>query len=743
MFPWKYRAKESVYSFVQTSELLWDSISLLLGSSHPGFILVPIEETHPPYVSLGMRKKNVFSRDLRAEVAYEETDKQIQFYMNMLGLNSTAIIFSDHGGYSNGRLSTFWPRQHVFLSVYGKRYHPKKIKDLCSSIDFCKIMDQIVRGDDIREEEISRDFVEIQGVPIVSNRMQIEGNGILPQAAPAFWPPFRGYKGIVTDEHVYIFFAGGHEWLSRRDKIQPRLSWYARPDDICDIKLLPEMREKAGIDYGNEPSDYGPSSPFYLATKVAYEKNYTYNEKKLILINALVVSLPDFSVALYLGNRASMEAYLALSLENRRKIVGIIDAEDSCACADLDVPIFRLEEAAGHGVCNIIVSSRTLPGELKDFLGQQGQGIHAFGIYGWFEVNGYHTKHNFYDFAIQSMDVPLPSPTAIPDFLHYASPSCRFEIAVVVLVQDETTLSDHLHDILKQTLLGIRIYCLDLTKKASEVIKAYQKVESSIEVIPVDGYFSLPVKMNELISSVNSKYIFFLSSDEHLHSYGLFYLYEIAEQTKADAVAASTLGKVDKNDKKILGDFSMGVFELKKEARILSATYHERYTEWNEMEIPRFEGNMLYRVDFLRENNISFQNIRMGWQDVFYIQTLFESPKCVKVASPVCISFEGVRSPGESSVEYAKMIVESMFEYQRVIELLIRKMNDFVNNSFLCDKFREKSMTIFEQRYLSGMILDDEMREMISQTVQMELQKKSSITMWWIKHLFVHNLFPK
>ena len=743
MFPWKYRAKESVYLFVQTSELFWDSISLLLESCCPGFILLPIEETHPPYVSLEMNAKNAFSEALRAKTAYEATDGQIQFYTNMLGENATAVIFSDHGGYGNGNLGKFWPRQQVFLSVYGKRYRPKKIKNLCSSIDFYKIMDSIARGDDIREEELSHDFVEIQGVPIVSNRMQIEGNGILPQAAPAFWPPFRGYKGIVTDEYIYIFFAGGHEWLSRRDKIQPRLSWYVRPDDICNPKLLPEMREKAGIDFGHEPSDYGPSSPFYLATQEAYEKNYAYNEKKLKMFNFLITILPEYSVALYLGNMASHEMYLALSLENRKKIVGIIDAEDICACSDLNVSIFKLEEAAGRGVRNIIVSSRTLPGELNSFLDKQAQGMKALGIYGWFEVNGYHTKHNFYDFAIQSMDAPLPSPLAIPDFLYHVAPECPCEVSVVVMVEDESTLLSRLHDILRQTSMGVRIHCLDLTGKAAELVKAYQKVASSIEVISVAEYSSLPSKLNELISSVNSKYLFFLDADESLHVWGLFYLHEIAEQTEADVVAAGAIPKADKNVEPILADFAEGTFELKKEARILPATFKERYGELDEIEIPDFAGNKLYRVDFLRKHGIRFQDIKSGWKDIFCLQTIFGAPKYVKVVSPVCISSGNASGLAlkDNSAEYAKELVGSMFAYQQAIEAMLKQWRGFGNNPSLCDKFRERAMTIFDQQYFSGIALDDEMRKVVSQAVQEELQENPSIGMWWIKYLFMRSSF--
>ena len=95
------------------------------------------------------------------------------------------------------------------------------------------------------------------------------------------------------------------------------------------------------------------------------------------------------------------------------------------------------------------------------------------------------------------------------------------------------------------------------------------------------------------------------------------------------------------------------------------------------------------------------------------------------------------------SAVYAKELVESMFAYQQAVEKMLRQMNSFGNNVALCDMFRERAMTIFDQQYFSGLALDDEMRKAVSQTVQEELQKNPSIGMWWIKYLFMRSSFPQ
>ena len=84
-----------------------------------------------------------------------------------------------------------------------------------------------------------------------------------------------------------------------------------------------------------------------------------------------------------------------------------------------------------------------------------------------------------------------------------------------------------------------------------------------------------------------------------------------------------------------------------------------------------------------------------------------------------------------------------MFGYQQAVEKLLALMNFFGNNTSLCDKFRERAMTIFDQRYFSSIALDDEMCKMVSKTMQTEIQKNSQIGIWWIKYLFMRSSFPK
>ena len=293
--------------------------------------------------------------------------------------------------------------------------------------------------------------------------------------------------------------------------------------------------------------------------------------------------------------------------------------------------------------------------------------------------------------------------------------------------------------------MGIRIYCLDFTGKAAGIVKEYQKIDSSLEVLTVDGYASLPSKLNELISSVNSKYLFFLAEDEYLHAKGLSYLHEIAEQTEADVAAASSVLRAAKKGKPELADFAEGTFELKREASILATTFKERSAELNETEIPDFAGNKMYRVDFLRKYGIRFQDIKSGWKDIFCLQTIFGAPKYVKAVSPVCISSGNTTGVAleDNSAEYARKLVESMFAYQQAIEAMLKQWRGFGNNPLLCDSFRERAMKIFDQQYFSVIALDDEMRKAVSQAVQEELQKNPSIGMWWIKYLFMRSSFPQ
>jgi|GEM_PF-6733119 len=630
--------KKFYLDYEEGSAMLWGTICRILKSSSPCFIMNHIvSEPHEPSLGVAIKDEHLSNWFQRKLLGCRDMDRQIQFYLEMLGQETTSIIFGDHG------YRVFWPRQHVVFAVYGKKCQSRKISGLFSLRDFSLVVRQILENQDIDESDLCHDVVEFQGVTILRGGKYVSPAGTIREATPRYGPPFRGYRGIVTNKYVYIHFGGGREWLSRRDPRQPALSWYERPDDIFDADLLPKMRELAGIDYGHEPPDYGPRSEFYLSLQGQIEKNFPYNQRKIFLANQLIARLPDASAALHIGNPAAGEFYLMLSLENRKKILGVLGGNPKCARADLSFPVFSLDEAAQRGVRNIIVMTRTEEEGLKKSISESNHPFHVYGLYGWFALCGYHTKYNFWDFVIESMDEKPASELSIPYFLHHASPKAASVAAVIVTQNDEACIAPCLHRFLGEVTMGVEIYCVDLssTDKTVEIIQGYGKIDSSIHVTVVKQE-ELWGKLTELLASMGEKYVAFFSPRDILHPRAVSYLHGAAEAAGADVVASCAVLPSSEEGKALEKNIREGELALKLEADFVSMVYPARYEEALSQAPSLFHGARLYRTGFLRENKIRLSDEGDG---MFFLKVMFQTAKYVRTAEPVCVS-ESARHGG-------------------------------------------------------------------------------------------------
>lgn len=629
IFPERYHAKDCFQHYVPLSVMLWDMFRCTIMEKRPTFGMLHCLDTHEPFLYCGEENdSNLTEYTERMILSRKEADGQIEFYTKLMGENTTTIIFSDHGR------ENFYPRQHVFLSVYGKKYRSRQVEGLCSNIDFHRMVRQLVETGEVHENELYRDVAYIQGMPILSKRVFKKIIDVFVVARPQMCLPFRGYKGVVSKEYVYMHFAGGWEWLSRRDKVQPSPAWYRRDDDICDASMLPQMRELAGIEYGKEPPEYGFRSEDYMFLQDLYRNNYYYNFRKITLIRRLMQNISG-RTAIYSGNYISRELYLAMTLEQRKKIVCVIDGSKECDCAALGLQVSSLEEAASLGVTNILTASRIIDAQLQEYVKSISGNIHVFGLYGWFEAHGYHTKYNFSDFAIEAEDEPLPSPYAVPDFLHLASPEAGYEIVAVVLIHKENAdgIGRIIHSLLGQVNLRIRICCLDLTGTAQETVKPYQQVDNGISVASVESG-KLYEKLHDLVLSLQDKYVMFLSSEDMLHPAGLSYLHEVAELHKLDVVRSPFLKVGTPEGENALADWQKD--DLKKQGRFVSSA-EERYRDVQENHEDGLPYGALCRTESLRRGIHRLLPELEGAESIFSMAAYLLAAKYVKVEGPVYI----------------------------------------------------------------------------------------------------------
>ncbi len=376
------------------STRLWQAIRQILKSNKPCFVLTHLNtEPHEPNLSTLMDDGKLEEVSSRLEYGMQELDEQIRYYTNLLGEKVTSLIFSDHGR------ENFWPRLHTFMAIYSSRCLPSKIQGICSNFNFSKIVHGIISGEKVTANEICQDWVEIQGNNIRNGDISsIARNRIFPKdARPSLVKSCWGYRGIVNEDYVYVYFSNDREFLISRKEECLYPQWYPREEDCCNPELIPYFRELAntssGMPVGMLETDY------YKSLCKIYQSAYPRNMKKIESIR-LLGSYANKAV-IYEGDIASREFYYALNADERKNIIGFLDENEMCLCASIGLPVFESYPESEHGVDVIFVTKRNI---LSDVQAKYGDEVKVIGIYEYFNEKGIDCRSNFWDFELCEED---------------------------------------------------------------------------------------------------------------------------------------------------------------------------------------------------------------------------------------------------------------------------------------------------------------------------------------------------
>lgn len=356
-----FEADKRVYTgcmMLPASMMLWMTIKYLLSVKGKAFCISHIfMETHTPLWAVTLNDRQVYGTYAsRCKTSLIECDRQVEFYMRFLS-KATTILFNDHG--SDG----WWPRQHVMFAIKGEGCRPRKIHGLCSNLDYYKIIGMLVENGDIKEEKLVRPYVPIQGTNLRNiNIDSLKKMGYLVQASPSFQSYFKGYTGVVTENHFYIYM-GGREFLGKRGEKIFRPRWFSCPEDICDVSLLPRFRKMAGTEKGM-PMQMNESENYKILCHV-YDKSKDFNRKKIVLANDFLRNLPG-NLVIYGGDEGCLDFYYMLDKENRKKIRMFIDYP-TCRCQEVGLPVMPLRELLTSQDEEAWVKAIVLPPSLNGF----------------------------------------------------------------------------------------------------------------------------------------------------------------------------------------------------------------------------------------------------------------------------------------------------------------------------------------------------------------------------------------
>lgn len=404
-FPAKYVSEQFLTDwYVPGSMVLWDMLSNMIRSEQRTVYVIHVMDAHNPYLSCGMNDNNYKSKNARYQLAKKELDRQLSFYDSFVGDNVCRIYMSDHG-------RDEIDRHHVLLNVFHRDLKPRRVEKFFTFLNFNKLLYQLIKNGQIKEQEITGDYVEIGCLDRYSYRQL---NHFF-KNKEALSTQFFGYMGIVDKSYIYIRYTTGKEWMQKIEDVslyKPFL-FYDAPNDICEPKQLLHYRKLVGKFPDNLLEDNYFEYTRYLYKLYDNISKHNDMSKRIALINQALTGYPENSVAVRTGGITSVMLYYILSEENTRKIWGIIDNDKECLCSKLGMPVIVPEKATElnrYGIKAILLDSyihlEMLHKEAKLRFGH----IDVVDIYETFEKNGIKCRDEFYKVngIMEDYDVGFP-----------------------------------------------------------------------------------------------------------------------------------------------------------------------------------------------------------------------------------------------------------------------------------------------------------------------------------------------
>lgn len=235
-FPYSCTSEQFFIDLFEPSSMkLWDMLFHMISGKEKTFYLVHAMEAHDPFLSSKVDDHNYADKEEMCKTAQLELDRQLAFYEGFLNETDLRIYMSDHG-------KGIYQKFHVLFNIYQERLHAKRIKGMFSLLNFYKVLEQIVTGGDIIEEELTGEYVEIGNLDRYD---KYDIGKVLRKNRPLEEMDFA-CKGIVDQNNMYWHSALGKEEIFSRNEMPSynSLTFYDCKEN--EVEELLKYRELAG-----------------------------------------------------------------------------------------------------------------------------------------------------------------------------------------------------------------------------------------------------------------------------------------------------------------------------------------------------------------------------------------------------------------------------------------------------------------------------------------------------------------
>lgn len=384
-----------------SSQNIFDMMCDIAIDRKPGLRLCHLMNGHEPFLS-GRLEGNRIHRHIagqggelyhnmpdrekkQREDALKYLDVLIEKYDQIITTDAT-IYFSDHGiGQVNSKLPSM---VHLIMKIKSKKVdvgYTEKALSICS---FYKIIKALIEekhcGKDIMES-FATDKAIIQLLPIYSERLTTRTiqQKLLSSSC-------LGYSGIVNGKYTYIRIYPDVDLCYIKEENNYYLQGYNESKKIIEnIKKENTIEE---IDLSMEKFVY--SRKLYEIYNNGLKRVNLEKQRKSIwkAIDALFENEERCYVRG--GGEDAVMILDSLSMENKGKIIAVVDNNKHCQAARLGIPVLTIDEwykqLENKSYAKIIVASSTygekIKNELQDFLNCKKKNYSVIDVYEY--ING-------------------------------------------------------------------------------------------------------------------------------------------------------------------------------------------------------------------------------------------------------------------------------------------------------------------------------------------------------------------
>lgn len=254
-------------------------------------------------------------------------------------------------------------------------------------------------------------------------------------------------------------------------------------------------------------------------------------------------------------------------------------------------------------------------------------------------------------------------------------------IIPVYNVQDYIT--DCLESILNQSFTDYEIICINdsSTDNSKKILEQFSQKDDRIKVINIHNSGSGTAR-NIGIRAAQGKFTAFVDADDKFLKNALLQMYSEAEKMKTDILifgAYSLRKKI-----KYKGGYDFGKIPRKFTHSIFSA-----HSIRNEIfKFPATAWTKLYNTEFIKKNNIQFQDIKRGQDQLFFFHTMITA-KRIGVLKKNLYLYTRVRK-GSATYNKKKNDFSPICIFYEIEKLLENKMLLPVYDDLFVDKYLQK-----------------------------------------------------